>query len=458
MLLENNPHNNTQALDDQNLPKVLEKFYKNFQYYIILITIITINKNSIKCYVDMQNDIIILLNGRTINLDILIQNVNNKAILSLLIHQDLSIFNIKFDLNTQSISIMSKKITLDQDSEKNLSSNLKNFYNLLGYFLRKSMIDYISSNNIINPRGKVDNVIRIGYDYSEQLNEFQKRQVLKTKRYFYQSILEKLIVIVDQLEPLKEKINLNFQFSPKLFELHNQIWQIKFNYLEIKFINRPNTEHTQNITYYNLSFQNEISNIFNNFFLNTSRALNPQQRASFSILQEKINNIINNDLANININNNYIQDTSTKFRKIIDDFKDYIINIQYSYDFNNRIFEQNDPISIDIRNQIKQTIDKIRQSSFNPYLRNLFNDEKFFGDKIQEITYHSIYNKYKNSNLYQSLNQFADNLIKIAYIQYAIETFFQENKINSKYAFKHIMLHDLSVLNVKVHNNPDLIS
>jgi hypothetical protein len=470
MSLTRNSQNSPQTSNNSNQVEILQKFYNSFSHLILTIYIFSINGHLIDYNINPDNgsiDIFVDTQNNAINLDKFISDEKNKKIFDQMNFQNTSIFKIKFDKEKKIIEIQRKNITFNSEKTKVLRSNLSKLIYVYEYFFLKSLIDSISYNNISNPdRAKrkliADEYVKIAFNFQKPIEELrysEKRQILDLKKSFYQQIITELKQIVQQIQPIKEKISSYFLFSSQMINFQKNIDEIKNQH--------TNSQSIVDMRNLNISFKTQIINHFDILYSSLQSKLNSNQKILFDLLKQKIQNILNGNDIEIfypnsrekfiikDYNGNDIKLNTKdfeKFKNIISNFQNFIKNILYNGNFNNKIIEQNDQISQSIQDNIKNTIKKIEKLKFYKSLFNLINDEKFFGYEVKNLNYHTIFNIYKNPNsdFFNQFIQFAENITNISYISNLIEQFLQTNEINDEFELKNFFLKDLLLLEYQV--------
>ena len=359
----------------------------NLQYYIILIITLLINDRMIDI---TSSDSRAILNA----LDMMIEK--NKTIFNQLIDGRASILNAYYNNVQQKIDIKSEKIIVNNNTKTNLKNNFSKLKNIICFKIQAILSDSIAIAAIRNSEADLDEIIRVACNINDKAEFNLKKIISDIKKSSYQDII---FDCIKSLQIFNISLNKNNSDISTIKTL-KKINPILSNYSQVASIfpekmGEDNKENSvNNVQDFNKLFTDQMPEILKN--------------CELKFLWDAIENILNKDLKENKLRK--------RFQKIIKAFQEKISKINYTEDFNHKVFTQDDEISKDAQNIFNELISLIRKIK---YLDNLFNGDKCFGEKKSEINYHSISNKYKNHNhkMYHLLIEFLDNVIKLESIK-----------------------------------------
>ena len=249
---------------------------------------------------------------------------------------------------------------------------------------------------IRNSEADLDEIIRVACNINDK-SEFNLKKIISDiKKSSYQDIIFYCIENLQRFNISLNKNNSDISTIKTLKEANSIL--SKYSQVASIFPEKMGEDNKEdsvnNVQDFNKLFTDQMPQILKN--------------CELKFLRDAIENILNENLEENKLRK--------RFQEIIKVFQEKISKIDYTNDFNHKVFTQEDKISKDAQNIFNGLIKLICQIK---YLGNLFNGDKCFGEKKSEINYHSISNKYKNPNhkMYHLLSEFLDNVIKLESIK-----------------------------------------
>ena len=326
--------------------------------------------NKLKQIIELKEATISEQNKITTYFDEMIIIKNNREILDDLIKGEKNFCNFSFSHTDRKISIKESAITINEAILLNLEKNFSNLKTAMCYEMKDQLIKSISEGG--DYKSDVNEVIRIAFNFTKK--NYNISQILDAKKRSYQDII---FYLIQSFEGLR-RLNACSQVSsiPPL-------------------TNNQNNEN--NIQSLNELLKAEIDSILKTYISN----------CKLKFLQDSIERIPKDNLKE-----------RKKSQKIIENFQKKLSAINYSNDYNDKVFEKTDTVSQAAQNAFNELIESINQLK-SKYLNNLFNENQCFGEKKSEINYHSILNKYQNAahEMYKLFEQYLDNEVKLESIQ-----------------------------------------